>query len=105
MHPDLKGHSAGRMLLGKVVAAIKSSRHMINSRSSAESKIIRVDNNMPDVIWTLSFLGGQCFKVNDNITYQDNQNNILMERNGKYLCEKKTHHIDMRYFFITDRIE
>ena len=60
---------------------------------------------MPGVLWTLLFLGGQGFKVNDNIAYQDNQSTILMESNGKYLCGNKTRHIDMRYFFITDQIE
>ena len=28
-----------------------------------------------------------------------------MERNEKYLCGKKTHNIDLRYFFINDRIK
>ena len=28
-----------------------------------------------------------------------------MERNGKFSSSKRTKHIDMRYFFITDRIE
>ena len=60
---------------------------------------------MHGVFWTLRFLGGQGFKVNENIVYQDNQSAILMERNGKYLCGNKTCHIDMRYFFITDGIE
>ena len=37
--------------------------------------------------------------------YQDNLSAILMERNGKDLCGKKTRHIEMRHFFITNRIE
>ena len=36
--------------------------------------------------------------------YQDNQSAILLERNGKYSCSKRTRHIDIRYFYITDRI-
>ena len=105
MHPDLKGHSGDMMLLGKGAAARKSSKHRINLRSSTESEIIGVDNHMIEFLWTLWLRGGQGFKVNDNIVYQDNQSAILMERNRKYLCGKKTCHIDMRYFFINDRIE
>ena len=68
-------------------------------------EIIGVDYHMTGVLWALSFLGGAGFKVNDNNVYQDNQRAILMERNGKYSCGNETRHIDMRYFFITDRIE
>ena len=53
----------------------------------------------------LWFLGVQGFDSKENIVYQDNQSAILMESDGKYLCRKKTCHIDMRYFFINDRIE
>ena len=64
-----------------------------------------IKKDMSGVIWTLWFLGCQGFKVNKNIVYQYNQSAILMESNRKYSCGKKTHHIDMRYFFIADHIE
>ena len=60
---------------------------------------------MSSVIWTLRLLGAQAFKVTDNIVYQDNQITIIMERKGKFLSGKKTQHIDLQYFFITDCIE
>ena len=53
----------------------------------------------------LWFLGVQGFDSKENIVYQDNQSAILMESDGKYLCRKKTCHIDMRYFFIADQIK
>ena len=37
VHPDLKGHSRGMISLGKSAAASKSSKHMINLRSSTKS--------------------------------------------------------------------
>ena len=93
------------MSLGKGAATRKSSWHRINSRRSTESEIIGVEDHIPGVPWALRFLGDQGFKVNENTVYQDNQSAILMESNGNYLCGKKNRHIDMRYFFITDRIE
>ena len=86
VHLDLKGHSRGMMSLGKGATDRKSSNNSINSRSSTQLVIIGVDDHMPGVLWTLRFLGGQGFKVNKNIVYQDNQSTILMERNGKYSC-------------------
>ena len=84
VHPDLKGYFGGMMLLGKGAAARKLIRHRINSRRSTRSEIIWVDDHMPGVLWTLSLLGGQGFKVNKNIVYQNNHSAILMERNRKY---------------------
>ena len=105
VHPYLKVHSGGMMLLGKVAVSSKSRSHRITSRRSTESEIIGVDDNMPGVISTFPFLKGQFFKVNKNIVYQGNQSAIFVERRGKYLFGNKTRHIDIRYFFITDRIE
>jgi hypothetical protein len=36
--------------------------------------------------------------------YQDNQSAILLEKNGKASSGKRTKHINIRYFFVTDRI-
>ncbi len=46
----------------------------------------------------------QGFKVVDNIVYQDNQSAILLERNGRASSSKQTMHIEIRYYFATDRI-
>ena len=37
--------------------------------------------------------------------YQDNQSAILLENNGKKSSSKWTRHINIRYYFITDRIK
>ena len=42
--------------------------------------------------------------MNDNIIYQDNKSSILLEKNGKGSSSKRTKHINIRYFFVTDRI-
>ena len=105
VHKDMRGHSGGMMSMGKGAMASKSSKHKINSRSSTEAEIIGVDDHMSGVLWTLKFLEAQGYKIAKNVIFQDNQSAILMERNGKFSCSKRTKHIDARYFFITDRIE
>jgi hypothetical protein len=40
----------------------------------------------------------------DNILFQDNKSYILLENNGKALSIQRTKHINIRYFFITDRL-
>jgi hypothetical protein len=36
--------------------------------------------------------------------FQDNKSTILLEKNGKALSSKRTKHINIRYFIITDRV-
>ena len=43
--------------------------------------------------------------MDDNILYQDNKSSILLEKNGKASSGKRTKHINIRYFFITDRVK
>ena len=42
--------------------------------------------------------------MNNNIIFQDNKSLMLLERNGKASSGKRTKHINVWYFFITDRI-
>ena len=42
--------------------------------------------------------------IQDNVVYQDNQSAIRLEKNGKQSRSKSTSHINIRYYFITDRI-
>lgn len=59
---------------------------------------------MPSILWTRYFLKSQGYKVSDNIIFQDNKSTMLLERNGKASSSKRTKHINIHYFFITDRI-
>ena len=43
--------------------------------------------------------------MSDNILYQDNKSAILLEKNGKSSSSKRTKHINVRYFFVTNRIK
>ncbi len=36
--------------------------------------------------------------------YQDNQSAMLLEKNGKASSGRRTRHINIRYFFVTDRV-
>jgi hypothetical protein len=47
----------------------------------------------------------QGYQVQDNILFQDNKSAILLEKNGKALSSKHTKHINIWYFFITDRVD
>ena len=42
--------------------------------------------------------------MNNNVVYQDNLSAMKLENNGRRSSGKKTRHINVRYFFVTDRI-
>jgi hypothetical protein len=60
---------------------------------------------MPAVLWTRYFLEAQGHGVRENIVHQDNKSAILMEKNGKASSSKRTKHINIRCYFVTDRIQ
>ena len=43
--------------------------------------------------------------VEDVIVYQDNQSAILLETNGQKSVGKGTRHVQIKYFFVTDKIK
>ena len=47
----------------------------------------------------------QGYQINKNILYQDNKSTILLEENGKKSSGKRTRHLNIRYFFLTDQVE
>jgi hypothetical protein len=46
----------------------------------------------------------QGYQVQDNMLFQDKKSAILLEKNGKALSSKRTKHVNIWYFFITDRV-
>jgi hypothetical protein len=56
------------------------------------------------IIWSCNFLKAQGYVVVENILHQDNRSAILLEQIGKMSSGKRTKHIAIRYFFVTDRI-
>jgi hypothetical protein len=105
VHPDMKGHTGVTMSLGKGSAYARSTRQKLNTKSSTEAELVGVDNLMPQILWTKYFLEAQGYEVRDSKIYQDNQSTMLLAKNGRGSSSKRTRHINIRYFFVTDRVK
>ena len=103
VHHNMQSHTGGILSLGKGAVYATSIKQKINTKSSTEAEFVGVDNLMPQILWTKLFLNAQGFKVSNNIIYQDNESAIKLERNGRGFSGKRTQHINIRYYFITDR--
>ena len=51
------------------------------------------------------FLKGQGYDLEETFILQDNQSAILIEKNGRNSCTGNSRHINVRYFFIKDRVK
>ena len=51
------------------------------------------------------FLREQGYPINSSIVYQDNQSAMKMITNGRMSCTGNSKHVDIRYFFVKDRID
>ena len=103
VHPDCKSHTGAVLTLGKGAVITISAKQKLNTRSSTEAELVAVDDVVVQAMWTRNFLEGQGYKVKTTV-FQDNTSTILLAENGKESSSKRTRHINIRYFYITDCI-
>jgi hypothetical protein len=104
-HSDMKSHTGGCATFGKGSLSSTSKKQKLNTRSSTEAELVAVDDMMGKVLWTQSFLKAQGYGVGPATIYQDNKSAILLETNGKRSSGQRTRHLNVRYFFVADRVK
>jgi hypothetical protein len=103
VHHDMKSHTGGVMSLGTGAVYSASKKQKINTKSSTEAELVDIDDILPQALWTKYFMEAQGYGTKA-IMAQDNQSTIRLADNGKASSGRGTRHINIRYFFITDRI-
>ena len=103
------------MTLGHGSMLSISAKQKMNTKSSTKAKLVGVHNAMTFVMWMKHFFESQVRSINMNsplkplgsdVTIeQDNTSAIQLERNGWKSSSKRTKHINVRYFYITDRLK
>ena len=112
VHPDMKSHTGGVMSLGKGAVMAMSTKQKLNTTSSTEAELVGVSDSLAFNMWCTYFFKAQGQAIGDgnvtiggrNILYQDNESCIKLANNGKASSTKRTRHIHIRYFAITDRV-
>jgi hypothetical protein len=105
VHPDLKSHTGGVMSLGTGGLLCKSFKQKLNTKSSTEAELVGASDYLTNTIWTKMFMEAQGHDITTNIFEQDNVSAIRLEKNGKASAGKQSRHIDIRYFFMKDRVK
>jgi hypothetical protein len=104
VHPNLRSHTGATLTMGGGAITTISRKQSMNTRSSTEAEIVAADEVMGPMLWTRKFLEWQGHTVNKNILYQDNKSAITLETNGRQSAGRRSRHLDIRLFFVTDQV-
>jgi hypothetical protein len=104
VHPDMKSHTGGVISMGTGALLCKSTKQKLNTKSSTEAELVGATDYLPSTIWSKMFMEAQGHGITANIFEQDNVSAIRLEKNGRASAGKQSRHIDIRYFFMKDRV-
>ena len=104
VHIDGKSHTGAAISLGKGAVYAKSAKQKVVSKSSTEAELIGLSDSASQIIWTRDFLIGQGYKLDAATIFQDNMSTMALAKNGQSNSER-SRHINIRYFFVKDRVD
>ena len=77
----------------------------MNTKSSTEAELVGISDYLPYNIQIASFLKEQGYELRENVLHQDNQSAMKMAKNGRNFCTGNSQHVNIRYFFVKDRVD
>ena len=81
-----------------------SCKQKVNTRSSTEAELMAVDDAISQILLTKFFMEEQGYPTEVTL-YQDNRSAMLLENNGRSSAGKRSRHLNIKYFYITDQVE
>ena len=105
VHPNMRSHTGGVMSMGFGMIHCRSSKQKLNAKSSTEAELIGTSEYVPFNIWFVMFMKEQGHEIKVNILFQDNESTVRMLKNGRDSCTGNSRHIDIKHFFVKDRID
>ena len=104
VHPDYRSHTGAVMTFGKGSVMGMSRKQKLNTRSSTEAELVGADDAATMILWTGMFMKEQGYELEKNILFQDNKSAILLEKNGQRSAGKRSRALNVRYFFLADKL-
>ena len=84
---------------------MRISKQKLNTKSTTECEVVGASDYIPNIIWSELFLKHQGIILQSSMFNQDNQSSMKLELNGKRSCGPGSMHIDIRYFFMKNRLD
>jgi len=104
LHHDGKSHSGYCAMLANACVEAKSRKQTIVSKNSTEAELIALSDMSSIAIGWRNFLIEQGYTIGALVVEQDNTSCIKLAEKGKS-WNPYSKHINVRYFFIKDRID
>ena len=111
IHGDASSHTGSSLTLGQASVISMSKKQNVLTQSSTEAELVGLDDVTTFVMWAKQFFKEQAKDLPEKnlgkqvVIKQDNTSVIQLERNGKRSSTKRTRHIHIRYFYITDMLK
>jgi len=103
-HLGMRGHTGGCVVMGNGVLHCRSSKQRLDTKSSTETELVGGINYLFYPVWLLYFYDAQGYRIARNIMYQDNQSTMKFLLNGRKSCGKQSRHVNIRFFWIAERL-
>ena len=105
VHIDGKSLSGAAIFVGdNAVVHVKSGKQSIVTKSSTESEVVATSDNMNQAFYVRNFIVAQGHKSEPVEVLQDNLSCIALLERGKS-TSMRTRHIQIRYFWISERLD
>lgn len=105
VHSDGKSHTGSCVVLGESATIhCKSSKQGIVTKSSTEAELVALSDSCNQGIHVRRFMSGQGYRVGPLRVMQDNMSCMALVKRGRSAAEK-TRHIDIRYFWVKERVQ
>jgi hypothetical protein len=70
-----------------------------------EAELIGTSEYIPFNIWFVMFMREQGHDIKLNVLFQDNKSTIKMLKHGRDSCTSNLHHIDVKHFWVKDKLD
>ena len=105
VYDNMRSQKGGAILVVYGIIHCRLSEWKLNTNSLIESELVGTSDHVPFNVWLVFFLREQRYDIIKNILFQDNHSAINMEPNGKNSCNVNSRHIDIKYFFVKDKVD
>jgi len=103
VHFDFRSHTGAVVTLGDGPISVDSSRQKLNTKSTMESEIVGASDGSNNIFYLRNFLIEQGYRMGPAKLYQDNQSTLAILKTGQ--MSKRSRHINIRYFYLKDRVD
>ena len=103
VHKEFRSHTGIVITFGGGGIYFRSTKQRLNTTSSTEAELVAVSDALPYVVHIREFLIHQGYDMGPATLFQDNMSTIKLIENGRSNSDR-TRHINIRFFFVSDRL-